>query len=64
MQAAAAEQLASQPVMGPDGTPLPVGAVGVNAEGLPVNANWRGCRCLRMKLRLLKARVLKRFERN
>jgi flagellar M-ring protein FliF len=39
MQAAAAEQLASQPVMGPDGTPLPVGAVGVNAEGLPVNAN-------------------------
>jgi flagellar M-ring protein FliF len=24
--------------MGPDGTPLPVGAVGVNAEGLPVDA--------------------------
>ena len=39
MQAAAAEQLASQPVMGPDGTPLPVGAVGVNEEGLPVDAN-------------------------
>ena len=39
MQAAAAEQLASQPVIGPDGTPLPVGAVGVNEEGLPVDAN-------------------------
>jgi flagellar M-ring protein FliF len=25
--------------MGPDGTPLPIGAVGVNAEGQPVNAN-------------------------
>ena len=38
-QAAAAEQLAAQPVIGPDGTPLPAGAVGVNAEGQPVNAN-------------------------
>ena len=35
----AAEQLASQPVLGPDGAPLPAGAVGVNAEGLPVDAN-------------------------
>lgn len=32
-----AEQAAvGQPVMGPDGTPLPEGAVGVNEEGLPV----------------------------
>jgi flagellar M-ring protein FliF len=38
-QAAAAEQLAAQPVIGPDGTPLPAGAVGVNDDGQPVNAN-------------------------
>ena len=38
-QAAISEQLASQPVLGPDGVPLPPGAVGVNAEGLPVDAN-------------------------
>ena len=38
-QAAIAEQLASQPVLGPDGAPLPPGAVGVNEDGLPVDAN-------------------------
>ena len=38
-QAAAAEQLAAQPVLGPDGTPLPAGAVGVNENGEPVDAN-------------------------
>ena len=38
-QAAAAEQLAAQPVLGPDGTPLPAGAVGVNEDGEPVDAN-------------------------
>ncbi len=38
-KAAAVEQLALQPVMGPDGTPLPVGAVGVNADGQPVDAS-------------------------
>jgi len=38
-KAAAAEQLALQPVMGPDGTPLPIGAVGVNADGQPVDAS-------------------------
>ena len=38
-KAAAAEQLAAQPVLGPDGTPLPAGAVGVNENGEPVDAN-------------------------
>ena len=38
-QTAIAEQLASQPVLGPDGAPLPPGAVGVNEDGLPVDAN-------------------------
>ena len=38
-KAAAAEQLAAQPVLGPDGTPLPPGAVGVNENGEPVDAN-------------------------
>ena len=37
-KAAAIEQLAMQPVIGPDGTPLPIGAVGVNADGQPVDA--------------------------
>ena len=37
-KAAAVEQLAMQPVIGPDGTPLPIGAVGVNADGQPVDA--------------------------
>jgi len=41
-QAAAAaiaeQQAAGQVVMGPDGTPLPEGAVGVNEDGLPVTA--------------------------
>ena len=37
-QAAIAEQLVSQPVLGPDGAPLPPGAVAVNEEGLPVDA--------------------------
>jgi len=61
MQAAAAEQLASQPVMGPDGTPLPVGAVGVNAEGLPVNANGE---VVVAEDEIEIAEGLKRFERN
>ena len=38
-KAAAAEQLAAQPVLGPDGIPLPAGAVGVNENGEPVDAN-------------------------
>lgn len=38
-KAAAAEQLAAQPLLGPDGTPLPAGAVGVNENGEPVDAN-------------------------
>ena len=38
-KAAAAEQVAAQPVLGPDGTPLPAGAVGVNENGEPVDAN-------------------------
>ena len=62
-QAAIAEQLASQPVLGPDGAPLPVVLWRVNEEGLPVDANGEVV-LLRMKLRLLRARVLKRFERN
>ena len=37
-QAAIAEQLVSPPVLGPDGAPLPPGAVSVNEEGLPVDA--------------------------
>ena len=38
-KAAAAEQLAAQPVLGPDGIPLPAGAVGVNENGEPVDEN-------------------------
>lgn len=31
-----AQEQASAPVLGPDGKPLPAGAVGVNADGLPI----------------------------
>lgn len=37
--AAAAEKAALEPVRGPDGTVLPQGAVGVNEDGLPVDAD-------------------------
>ena len=37
-KAAAIQQLAMQPVIGPDGNPLPIGAVGVNEDGQPVDA--------------------------
>ena len=36
---AAQQQIASTPVLGPDGATLPVGAVGVNSDGQPVDAN-------------------------
>ena len=38
-KAAAQQQLAAMPVLGPDGSALPAGAVGVNEDGVPVNAD-------------------------